>query len=174
MAHKGYIQYYGCLDHLCFYRMRNSDFVRMKSSLTGKRVKKDPAFAKTMQEAQVLGRAAKIASVVYKALPKEFRQFWMYRAFTGEIVAILKNGKTEKEAAEKMHHIYVSVWHPKPAIDEIKVKKSTAKIVVLNQKKENKQVNCPKISTRKMRRSGYQRARLTVLQGISPPRYLAA
>lgn len=141
MAEEEYIKYYGCIEHLCFYRMWNKDFLRTKSSLTRKRVKSDPAFANTMKEAKTMGRASKIASVIYKALPKEFRQFWMYRAFTGEIVMMLKNGRNEKEAEQKMQQIYVSVWNCKSSVNVNKSVRSTSKIVTPIQNEKHKQVN---------------------------------
>ena len=46
--------------------MDGQHYVRLKSSLTRKRVLKDPAFAKTMFYAQQFGQAAKLAAVVYR------------------------------------------------------------------------------------------------------------
>jgi hypothetical protein len=48
-----------------------------------------------MEYAQLLGKASKIASVVYKAYPKETRQFSEYRALTGKAMQLLKDGLTE-------------------------------------------------------------------------------
>jgi hypothetical protein len=88
----------GTYCNICFYRMEGKYYVRMKSSLTGKRVKKDPAFACTMQYAQLLGRASKIASRLYRALPKETREFSQYRALTGKAMQLLKEGLTDAAA----------------------------------------------------------------------------
>lgn len=171
MAKEEYIKYYGCIEHLCFYRMWNQDFLRTKSTLTRKRVKSDPAFAKTMKEANLLGRAAKLASVIYKALPKEFRQFWMYRAFTGEIMVMLGNGKSEKEAEQMMQQIYVSVWENKSSVNVNK--RSTTRIVTLVRKEMHNQVYY--VSEDQRERPSRQHAfKLSVMQGISPPRSLVA
>jgi hypothetical protein len=67
----------------------------MKSSLSGKRVKTDPAFRKTMQYARLLGKASKIASQVYSTYPKATRQFAEYRSLTGKAMQLLKDGLTE-------------------------------------------------------------------------------
>src|SRR6476619_1725202 len=83
---------------LVFYKMDGEYYVRTKSSLTGKRVKKDPRFKRTMRSAGELARASKIGSAIYKALPKNFRQFWMYRAFTGEAMMMIKKGMPDAEA----------------------------------------------------------------------------
>jgi hypothetical protein len=97
---------------LVFYKMGSEYYVRTKSSLTGKRVKKDPRFRSTMRSANLLGRASKIGSAAYKALPKEFRQFFMYRAFTGEAMMMLKKGMSEMDAQKELFRIYVDVQKP--------------------------------------------------------------
>lgn len=93
---------------LVFYKMNGEYYARTKSSLTGKRVKKDPRFGATMRSAGLLARASKIGSAVYKALPKEFKQFWMYRAFTGEAMMMLKKGKIESEILDTLLKTYVT------------------------------------------------------------------
>jgi hypothetical protein len=88
----------GTVQHICFYKMNGAYYLRTKSSLTAKRVKKDPAFARTMQYAQLLGKASKIASQVYKTYPKATRQFSEYRVLTGKAMQLLKDGFTEAAA----------------------------------------------------------------------------
>lgn len=63
----------GTYDNVTFYKMEGRYYARMKSSLTSKRVKKDPRFGRTMELAGLFGRANKIASAVYKVLPAEQR-----------------------------------------------------------------------------------------------------
>lgn len=99
-------------SRLVFYKMNGEYYARTKSSLTGKRVKRDPRFGATMRSAGILARASKIASAVYKALPKDFKQFWMYRSFTGEAMMMLKKGLTEMEAQKELFRIYVEVQKP--------------------------------------------------------------
>jgi hypothetical protein len=94
---------------LVFYKMNGGYYARTKSSLTGKRVKKDPRFQSTMRSAGFLGRASKLGSAIYKALPKEKRQFWMYRAFTGEAMMMIKQGMMEEEIKELMMKRYAPV-----------------------------------------------------------------
>ena len=88
----------GTVQHICFYRMYGGYYLRMKSSLSGKRVKTDPAFRKTMQYARLLGKASKIASQVYKTYPKATRKFAEYRTLTGKAMQLLKEGFTEAAA----------------------------------------------------------------------------
>lgn len=103
----GVILFRGRIQNLCFYRMYNNYYIRAASALTGKQVKKDPRFRLTMVYAGLLGRAARIGSAVYNALPKDFRRFWMYRAFTGEAMLLLKAGKTDEEALVILSGIYI-------------------------------------------------------------------
>jgi hypothetical protein len=88
----------GCYGSICFYRMGGKYYARLKSSLDGKRVRRDPAFYKTMHYAKLLGRAAKIASSVYKGLPEEEKERSLYRKLTGRAMLLLKEGKREEES----------------------------------------------------------------------------
>jgi hypothetical protein len=42
-----------------------------------------------------MAKASTIGSMVYNALPAHWRQFWMYQAFTGEALKMLKARKGE-------------------------------------------------------------------------------
>lgn len=79
----------------------------MKSSLSGKRVKKDPAFAATMYYANMLGIASKIASAVYRQLHKKQRIKGLYRQLTGEAMQLLKAGKTKDNIEKKLRSKYL-------------------------------------------------------------------
>lgn len=87
----------GCYDNICFYRMEGRYYARTKSSLTGKRVKKDHAFKVTMQYAALLKRASTIASQLYHELPKESKGISVYRKLTGKVMVLLKEGRTGDE-----------------------------------------------------------------------------
>jgi hypothetical protein len=60
--------------------------------------------------AGLLGRASKIGSVIYQQLPENWRQFWMYRSFTGEAMKMLEGGATEQEAKDYLWKTYVEYW----------------------------------------------------------------
>ena len=78
----------------------------MKSSLSEKRVKSDPAFKETMRYAELLGRASQIASAVYRGLPKSKRKHGLYRKLTGEAMKLLKDGRTDHEVLEVFNDLY--------------------------------------------------------------------
>lgn len=91
----GKIKITGTIDELVFYKMSGEYYVRMKSSLNGKRVKKDPAFRKTMKYAKLLGQASQLASKLYKALPVKERGIKVFRKITGEVMKELKKRRGE-------------------------------------------------------------------------------
>ena len=94
------------IGDLTFYMMDGVNYVRTKSSLTRKRVLKSPNFKKTRFYAGLMAQASKIGSVIYQALPGVWRQGWMYRAFTGEALQILKEGTTVEETTRLMWERY--------------------------------------------------------------------
>ena len=80
----------GTVGPVTVYRMYGQYYVRSRSSLTGKRMKKDPAFRKTMQYAALLSRASQIASKVYAAVQPLHKKHTLYRKLTGEAMTWLK------------------------------------------------------------------------------------
>ena len=86
----GKIKITGTIDELVFYKMNGAYYVRTKSSLNGKRIKKDPAFAKTMAYARLLAKASKIASKLYHMLAENEKGIKVYRKLTGEVMRELK------------------------------------------------------------------------------------
>lgn len=87
----------GLRNNLCFYLMEGKYYVRLKSSINGKRVKTDPAFAGTMQYAGLLAKASKISSAVYRSLPKEAKTKGLYRRLTGQAMQWLKAGHDSEQ-----------------------------------------------------------------------------
>lgn len=61
----------GTYDNVTFYEMDGQHYARMKSSLSGKRVIRDARFKRTMEHAMIFGKANKIASELYRQLPRE-------------------------------------------------------------------------------------------------------
>lgn len=75
----------GTIDQICFYRMDGSYYARVKSSLDGKRVKKDPAFRETMRYAELMGKASSVASLVYRTLPEEQKVKGLFRKLVARL-----------------------------------------------------------------------------------------
>jgi hypothetical protein len=92
----------GTVYDVTYYKMEGKYYARSKSSLTGKRVKKDPAFAETMRYAGLLGRASKLASIVYRSMPAVSREHQQYRQLTGQAIQLLKEGMCEEEVTKRL------------------------------------------------------------------------
>lgn len=106
------------IDDITFYKMEGKYYARAKSSLSSKRVKTSPEFKWTMRSAGRLARASRIGSQIYKALPPGWRQFWMYRSFTGEAFTLLKeNAYTAEEVKQLLWKCYVEYWEQIKAVD---------------------------------------------------------
>ena len=82
------------MNELVFYKMQGAYYVRMKSSLKGNRVQKDPAFKKTMAYAKLLGKASRLASKLYAVLPEKEKGIKVFRKITGEVMRELKKNES--------------------------------------------------------------------------------
>ncbi len=82
----------GTYNGICFYKMNGAYYARQKSSLSGKRVKKDKAFTLTMVYAGIFGQASEIAGEVYRSLDGKQRKHALYRAMTSRANKLLKEG----------------------------------------------------------------------------------
>ncbi|TAM96004.1 MAG: hypothetical protein EPN39_14080 [Chitinophagaceae bacterium] len=88
----------------------------MKSSLTRKRVLKDPKFQLTRVHASLLGEAAKIASRVYRLITGERKKHTLYREITGKAIYMLREGKDKEEAFEILRESYLK---PEPVAPDL-------------------------------------------------------
>lgn len=95
------------VGNLTFYQMEGKNLVRKKSSLTRRKVLYSPGFERTRYYAGLMGKASKIGSFLYNALPVHWRQSWMYRSFTGEALTLLKAGKPESDIKQLLWQQYV-------------------------------------------------------------------
>ena len=122
---------------LTFYLMDGNLYVRMKSSLSRKKVKYSPRFVRTMQSAGELGRASRLASRIYWELNKEQRKivFVLYKKMTGVAKLAFKYGKSEAEAERDVREYLVTEGVVKPAM--AKEKRAVAGKTKVNIKKGN-------------------------------------
>jgi hypothetical protein len=89
--------------------MFGKPFMRSRSSLTGERVKKDPAFHKTRQNAAVMAKASPIALKVYALVPLQHKKHKLRCKLTGEVMAWLKYGWEETDIIEYLAKQYAGV-----------------------------------------------------------------
>ena len=92
----------GTIDDLTFYQMDGVHFVRMKSSLTRKKVLESPRFALTRMHAGQLAEASRIASIIYRQIPKEEKSIKLFRSIVGKAKVLLKEGKQKEEVIESL------------------------------------------------------------------------
>jgi hypothetical protein len=90
----------GTIEGLTFYQMEGKGYARLKSSLNGKRVKRDPKFKRTMRSAHRLGKGSQLASKVYRSLPRREQEYSLYKELKSTAVLGLKEGKSEGEVME--------------------------------------------------------------------------
>lgn len=120
----GGFHYSATIGDLCFYQWRGISCLRMKSTLSGKRVKNSKEFEKTRQYASNFAIAARIASPVYKALPADIRARWIYRSIVGEAASLLYKGKTESEVNDILWGKYI---YDSPVEKKEEAKSTTSK-----------------------------------------------
>jgi hypothetical protein len=97
----------GTRHGITIYEMWGEYFMRSKSSLTGKRVKKDKAFKRTMEYAGLMARASRIGAAVYKLLPAARKKHTLYKRMTGIALKSLKQGKERLEIERLLIKKYV-------------------------------------------------------------------
>jgi len=97
----------GTFGNVVIYEMYGKTYNRRKSSLSGKRVLESKAFEKTRKCAADMGRAARIGSYIYKALPADIKERWLYQAITGEAASLLYKGKAEQEVKNFLWNKYI-------------------------------------------------------------------
>jgi hypothetical protein len=112
----------GTIDNACFYGMHGNYYVRRKSSLTRKRVLKDPKFQLTQVHAALLGEASKIASRVYRLITGERKKHALYREITGKAIYLLKEGKDKEDTFEILCGQYLNPEPVKEMAPEIRSK----------------------------------------------------
>lgn len=94
----GTIKLTGTIDDLCFYEMEGNYYVRLKSSLSGKRYQKDAAFAGSRRSASRFGEGNRLASAVYRLIDKEMRVYSLFCFLKRKSILLLKEGKSLREA----------------------------------------------------------------------------
>jgi hypothetical protein len=104
---QGPVYYTGTRGDLCFYEMDGKHLVRRKSTLSGKRVKHDPAFALTRVYADLMAQASRIASAVYRTIPRHERQHVLYLTMTGAAQRMLKQGVMADEISSRLQQAYL-------------------------------------------------------------------
>jgi hypothetical protein len=83
-------------------------FGRKKSSLTARRVKKDPAFKPLMADAGLMKIASPLASQIYRQLPADKRKVQLYRQMVAVAKGLLKEGNDETSVREALIYRFMT------------------------------------------------------------------
>ena len=103
----GLLRITGTVCDICFYRMDGIYYARKKSSLSGERVKKDPAFKETIRHASLFAKASSIGSKVYKVLYPGTKNRELYQELTGRASCLFQKGLSEEEVYAAPVHVPV-------------------------------------------------------------------
>jgi hypothetical protein len=95
----GDFKFEGTIDGLCFYKMEGKYYVRLQSSLTGKKFRKAACFEGSRRSCQRLSRGSQLAAMVYNSFQK---QKGMYAALKTKAIALLKKNTREEKVIRKL------------------------------------------------------------------------
>ena len=128
----GHIFITGTIHDVTYYKMDGTYYARMKSSLSRKKVLTSPSFALTRMHANQLAEASKIASQLYRSIPKEKRNMPLFRSIVGKSKILLAEGKDKEVVIE----ILMNELFPKAgAIKQIQFRKRKPTERAFNTKK---------------------------------------
>ena len=114
MKQSGDIRMTGTFDisDITLYRMDGEFYARSKSTLTGKRFRKDKAFEGSRRSNERFKRGNELASQVYQSMPEEKRFYKLFCRLKREAILFLKCGKTEKEVVKELELICANPHTP--------------------------------------------------------------
>lgn len=105
----GEYRFIGSVDGLCFYKVQDDYFVRLKSSLSGKRFWKDAAFEGSRRSCKRFGEGNRLASKVYQMIEEDKRVYRLYCFLKSRAILLLKEGASVDEA-EKVLKDYLAAF----------------------------------------------------------------
>ena len=103
------VQFTATIGDLCFYQRNGKTYMREAKALDRELVLTDQRFEKTRQHASKMGQASKIASAIYKDLPKELKARWVFRSITGHVASMLYKGEAPEYVKEILYDKYISI-----------------------------------------------------------------
>lgn len=127
----GHIFITGTIYDVTYYKMYGAYYARMKSTLSRKKVLESPRFENTRRHANQLAEASKIASQLYKEIPKEKRNMPLFRSIVGRAKVLLAQGK-DKEVVIEVLKNELFPQEKKTAPKPIKKKKPEERAYITN------------------------------------------
>jgi hypothetical protein len=104
---KSDIVFIGNAGGICGYMSHGINIIRKSSSLTAKRVEKDPAFRGFRNSGNRMKEASPIAASLYKLLPREQIEYSLYRTLTGESLKMIKQGLEKEIIVARLKEQYI-------------------------------------------------------------------
>ena len=93
------------ISDITLYRMNGEFYARSKSTLTGKRFRKDKVFEGSRRSNERFKRGNELASQVYQSMAEEKRFYKLFCRLKREAILFLKCGKTEDEVVQELEII---------------------------------------------------------------------
>jgi hypothetical protein len=87
--------------------MEGKYYVRMKSSLTGKKFWKNKTFERSRESCKRLSEGNRLASKLYRMIEKEKRQYKLFCFLKKRSIMLLKEGKSFVETEEALTHYLI-------------------------------------------------------------------
>ena len=100
------------ISDITLYRMDGEFYARSKSTLTGKRFRKDKVFEGSRRSSERFKRGNELASQVYQSMAEEKRFYKLYCRLKREAILFLKCGKTEEQVVKELELICANPQTP--------------------------------------------------------------
>ncbi|HEV3223654.1 MAG TPA: hypothetical protein VGZ90_12290 [Puia sp.] len=163
---KSDIVFIGNAGGICGYMSHGINIIRKSTSLTGKRVKQDPAFKGFRRRCNRMKEASPIAASLYKLLPEEQKIYALYRTLTGEALKMLKQGLEKETVLARLKEQYID-----PVIEQHLKQETQNQKVQTNTEYPNNTRNSPLFSKKLFRIHPYSRGNKRHLQLKGQPQY---
>lgn len=105
----GEYRFRGSIDCLCFYKMNDAYYVRLKSTLTSKRFWNDDAFEGSRKSCKRLAEGSRLASKVYSMVDEDKRVYKLFCFLKRKAILLLKEGVYVEEVAELLVNYLVDM-----------------------------------------------------------------
>lgn len=106
---EGVIKITGTIGNITFYKMNGGYYARSKSSLTGKRVKKDPNYYRFRMYSSRMACSSATAAKIYRSLRNEERDVSLYRRMVSEGMRLLRAGCAQERLEETLRAMFFPV-----------------------------------------------------------------
>jgi hypothetical protein len=143
---KGDIVITGTQGGISSYISHGLNIHRACSPLTSARVKEDPAFAGLRKSSNRMKEASPIAASLYNQIPKEKKEFNLYRLLTGEAIKMIRAGIEKAIIRQTLHDKYIVPVLETMAIAEVSSERSSGSNIHSSKHEVNALIDQPLIS----------------------------